>query len=975
MKRILPSFILVLMLVISFSLTHLVYDSGKEIKIDRKTYTAWLAEHPFNNRQNLSESELRSIPKYDRPDLANELNFLMTVDPALGYVPYERIFKAYDIADAYRSLNKIASVGWEERGPDNFGGRIRALMFDPNDGTNKKLWAGGVAGGLWYTNDITVPSPTWNAINDFWDNIAVSCITYDPSNTNIFYAGTGEGWYNADAVRGQGIWKSTNGGTSWTYLSSTSGNEFDYVNDILVHPTTGDVYAAVRSRFSNTGGLYRSTNGGTSWEVVLNPTTSPTASSTYRAADLEIGADNKIYVAMGMHFYEDGIYGSYSGDPGAWMKLSDGSFGFPSSGFYRIELATAPSDANIVYALVESSSTSSILGLYKSTDKGTNWTTIATPSNADPGIPTFTRGQAWYDLICEVDPSNPNIVYAGGVDLFKSTNGGTSWSQISHWYGGFGFPYVHADQHNIAFRPGSSTEIAFANDGGIHYSTNGGVSFSEKNSGLNITQFYSCAMHPSAGSNYFLGGTQDNGSHQFTSAGINSTTEVTGGDGGFSFIDQSDPNYQITSYTRNNWNLSTNGGSSFSTLLSEGSGLFINPADYDDDANILYAARDASSIKRISNVTTSPSASNVSISLGATASHIRASQYSSHTIFIGTQAGLVYKVTNANGSPSSSNITGGSFPIGNVSCIELGSNENHILVTFSNYGVTSVWETTNGGSSWSNKEGNLPDMPVRWALYNPSDYSQVYLATEVGVWVTNDITAGSPVWVPSNTGLANVRVDMLQHRASDDYIAAATHGRGLFTSTSPVPVELSNFSASIIEDKVELNWTTTTETNNSGFEIQKFENNSWSKLDFVEGAGNSSTVQNYNFIDELPGVGKVNYRLKQIDFDGTFTYSNLVEVEVTAPQKFVLEQNYPNPFNPTTTIKFSLPEADHVSVAVYDILGSKVADLINEELSAGKHTVQWSGINSYNQKAASGTYIYIVKYRDQIHSKKMVLLK
>jgi len=744
---------------------------------NRIEFEQFLREHPFNQRPQLTKKEWKQkLPKKDRPDLAMEQNFFMTMDPALRRVPSERLARAFEAAELSRSRNQ-RTVDWTEHGPDNVGGRTRAIMFDPNDATYKKFWAGGVAGGLWYTDDITADSPVWNQINDFWANIAVTTIAYDPTNTDIYYVGTGEGWYNIGAVRGGGIWKTTDGGNTWSLLSSTIDNdEFYYVQKIVVHPTTGDVYAGTRGNDWGEGGVYRSTDGGSSWSRVLSD------SQASRCSDLEIGADNTIYAAMSI-FYAGGVYKSTNGTN--WDQINTGSNGFPTSGFTRIEIAVAPSNEDVLYAIADNGSNqdNDIEFFITSSDGGASWTAVDIPNNTS-GV-HFTRGQGWYDLILAVSPVDANTVYAGGIDLYKSTNSGTSWTQVSHWYGGFGLPYVHADQHSMAFRPNNSDFIVFSNDGGIHVSEDAGSTYDEKNSGYNVTQFYACAIHPTAGSNYFLAGSQDNGSHQFSNAsGIVSTVEVTGGDGAFCFIDQSDPDYQITSYVYNNYYISTNGGNNFYYLSNDNSGRFINPADYDDDSNILYSAVNENSLKKIQDITGNYTEGTVSgLSLGSTASHIRASPFSDNTIFVGTGSGRIFKLTNAHSdSVSSTVITGTSMPWAYISCIELGTDENHILVTFSNYGVTSVWETENGGSSWSNKEGNLPDMPVRWALYNPNDRTQVILATEVGVWSTENFDDSSPNWTASNSGLANVRTDMLQIRESDYLVIAATHGRGLFSS-------------------------------------------------------------------------------------------------------------------------------------------------------------------------------------------------
>lgn len=737
-----------------------------------------------DNEQWEEERELEE----DRPDLAIAQDFELTKDPVLGKPTPERLTTAYDMVKQFALSSKNAGsasavsatgLSWTERGPSNVGGRTRAFMFDPNDASHKKVWAGGVGGGLWYTNDITVTSPVWNKVDDLWANLAITCITYDPSNTQVFYVGTGEGWQNLDAINGAGIWKTTDGGSSWSQLSaSTSYSSFQKLIVATTDGTNYYLYAASNS------GVLRSTNGGSSFTNV--------ASAGGFAADLDQGADKTLYASFG-RFSAGSIYTSTNGT--TWTKLNN----FPSS-VQRVRIATAPSDANVIYAMAQSGSGNGLAGIYYSSNKGSSWTTCGTPVDNDSGIGNeITRGQAWYDLSMAVDPKNAARVYIGGVDLFKSTNNGSSWTQISNWTG-TGFPLVHADQHNIVFKPGSSDTAMFTNDGGLFLGKNlssGTISFANKNTGYNVTQFYSCAMKNTSGANYFLAGAQDNGSHKFTAAGINSTSQVTGGDGSYCFIDQDNSNYQITSYVYDQYYLSTNGGSSFPTSLGTGTnGSFINPADYDDAQNILfcnYASNDygtnltSNQIERISGIGGTTSTTRISVTnMTKAATHIRVSPYATSgtsTIFVGTSNGQLFKVTNAHATPTTTTLTGSSFPNGSISCVEVGASENELLVTFSNYGVTSVFYTSNGGTNWKNIEGNLPNMPVRWALFNPNNRQQVMLATEVGVWICNDISVTSPSWSPSNSGLANVRVDMLQIRNSDNLVIAATHGRGLFSTS------------------------------------------------------------------------------------------------------------------------------------------------------------------------------------------------
>lgn len=873
---------------------------------ERESFEAFLAEHPYSQNE-LTDVEIASLPKKDRPDLAFQQDFLRTLDPKLGRPAPERLFPTIEKLNAasIAALSKTSTVTWVERGPTNVGGRTRGLMFDPNDSTGNKVWAGGVAGGLWYNNDITLFSSSWIKVDDFWANMAVSGITHDPTNTQVFYVGTGEGYGNIDAVRGGGVWKSTDGGTSWSQLASTANSsDFRAVFDIDVNPVNGDVYAA-----TNTSGLQRSQDGGITWSKVLGSNLGTGDNRVYKT---EITATGVIWASV----RSNGIYKSYSGDANTFTKLNSTANGFNPNPQARTELAVSQSDTNICYVLSLASGTPRI---FRTNDGGSSWTTLNLPNDADFGIPTndFTRSQSWYDYTIAVNPSDTNHVIVGGVDLFESRDGGNSWNQLSHWYGGFGYQYVHADQHNIVFRDDTSNVVIFSNDGGIAYCPDSKTTSTPvivtRIKDYNTTQFYGCDIHPDASSNYFLAGAQDNGTQQFSQPGVAPTVEVTGGDGGFCYIDQDNPNWQLTSYTRNSHNFSADGGITFGGLnSSDNTGSFINPGDYDDALNILYTRGSGSSIKRtFINGNLNPISDNIQPGINGTPTHFKVSPYgqSSSTLFVGTNSGRVYKVTGADGlSPSSVNLTTSNLPSGSVSCVAIGANENQLVATYSNYGVNSVWYTSDGGSTWSSIEGNLPDMPVRWALFNPNDYKDVIVATELGVWQCTDITAAGPLWNAENTGLANVRVDMLQMRESDGTVAAATHARGLFSSDlfyNPNPVakiavhreifcinetfEISNQSINATGHQWSVspstfNFTNGTNATSTNPEIKFTANGSYSvQLIATSSTGSDTTVTTtvvgnlpIPFNEDFSGSNFINrWKIENIDMDITWELRQL----------------------------------------------------------------------------------------------------
>ncbi len=770
------------------------------LEYDRNKYAEFLKSHSYANRKYVSIEDLKKISKRDRPDLAFEQDFLKTIDPHTKKLHKDRLLKAISESKKNRYNKRTVTFNWESRGPKKVAGRTRAIMFDPNDVTNKKVYAGGVGGGIWKNNDITDANSTWIQVYPEMSNFSISSIAYDPVVISNFYVGTGEGWRNADAINGAGIWKSTDAGISWSNINATT--DFKFVFDLVIRDENGGegvIYASI-TKSSNTTGLYKSSDGGESWTLVLNSS----------ITDLEIASDNKLWASND----KGQIFNSIDGIN--WNTVYISSVENPA----RVELAIAPSNANKVYALIakRKADNSRVIGEIISTDNsGTSWTNLGTgpDDSADSTIPAtdFTRGQAWYDLIAAVNPSDEDEVYIGAINSYKTSNGGVSWTKISSWesYYDNSVSYAHADHHNIVFRPGNNNELVLTTDGGIYYvpdlsalPTSGENAFStgieDRNLNYNVTQFYSAAIDP-VNTNVFLGGSQDNGSIEFSEPGLSNTTEITGSDGGFSFIDQTaitatEGYYQITSVPFNYYYLYdyTLSSSEKWILISEStSGSFINPADYDDVNNILYSFNGNNEITTTtlnadgedqgSGFTFKGATSKITVSEleNQDITHIRVSPYNetNRALFLGTIAGKIIKRT-SNGTIS--DITN-NLVTGAVSSIEVGASDNELLATYSNYGIISVWYSSDGGMTWQNKEANLPDMPVRWSLFNPLDRKEVLLATEVGIWRTSDVSKTTVVWESISSGMGNVRVDMLQYRESDHLVLAATHGRGMFTST------------------------------------------------------------------------------------------------------------------------------------------------------------------------------------------------
>ncbi|NQU35471.1 MAG: T9SS type A sorting domain-containing protein [Bacteroidetes bacterium] len=768
------------------------------------------------------ESDVKSP---NQPDMAAFQEYTMTVDPATGQVPTDRLITAYKQTKELQSKqntsrNTNALMEWETSG-SNMGGRTRALMFDPNDPDYKKVWAGGVTGGLWYNNDITNTSEEWIPVGDFWSNIAISCITYDPNNPQTFYIGTGEAQtariiYRASSGVGAGIFMTNDGGTTWELMGSTEN--FDYITDIAVRDENGIsvIYACVASgtymgedhESEPSDGVYRSDNAGDTWTQVMPVIPESPTNKPYTPADIEIATNGRIYIGTMENLDLDGgatILYSDNGLQGSWTIYDNYVDSISSDSYYKIPartlVASSPSDPNTVYAQFAAGYTSGFVYyrgrfMSKSDDGGISWSKVSIP---DSDWSTL----AWHAFVLKVDPSNPLTVYTGGLDLWKTIDGGTSWKHISDWalmYYGGGDDYVHADQHNIQFQPGSSNTAIFSSDGGVFLTNTANYTypvFIERNKGYSTLQYYSCAIKPTSSSKHFIGGLQDNGTLYHKNFTLDINDMIDGGDGAYCFWDQDQANIFITSVYYNSY--TSWSSDSQADYFGGNTGTFISPADYDYKENILYSnavgffGGNQNRLLRAKNIPFNVSTELVNLGTGITVpySHIAYSVYSpigTSTLFVGTQSGRLFKVTNAQNVPESIEIGSPDFPTANLSCVAIGESEDNLLVTFSNYGVSSVWLTTDGGTTWEEKESNLPDMPIRWAIIHPDNNGQALLATEIGVWWTNTLNEENTTWETTVDGMANVRVDMLKIRSADNVVLAATHGRGMFTAEYPLDI-------------------------------------------------------------------------------------------------------------------------------------------------------------------------------------------
>jgi photosystem II stability/assembly factor-like uncharacterized protein len=785
--------------------------------------------------------------RYDHPAEAQEFLRLRLAPVGQKEVPVERYLAALEkmrsmpqYSTARRSVlptraalegkgisyaNEASSLGgWTGLGPGNVGGRTRALVINPEDA--RTMYAAGVAGGVWKT---TNGGASWTPLGDFLPNIAVNSLALSPKNPNVIYAGTGEAFFNGDAIRGAGIFKSIDGGATWKQVAS--GSDFYYVADIVVSASRPSrVYAATRN------GVWRSLDSGATWARVLE------VQMFGGCLDLAIRTDRTAdnVVASCGNFDQAVVYRNTAAHAaGQWKAvLSDPGMG-------RTTLAIAPSNQNILYALAASNVAGTheqgLHGVFRSADGGATWKAqvrnnsprrLDTLLLSNPIFATLVEcfgdtgnsslNQGWYDNVIAVDPKDPNRVWAGGVDLFRSDDAGKSWGVASYWWaqlndGTYLPSYAHADQHTIVFHPrynGTTNKTMFVGgDGGVYKTRDaraavvkgaeatcdpfaGQVQWENLNNGYGVTQFYYGLPYPD-GTTY-LGGTQDNGTLRGTDAtGIEGWTEVLGGDGGFVAINPDDTDTIYASTPGLALRKSTNGGQTFASAIdgiteNPNNFLFVTPFVMDpSNGERLWIG--GSQLWRTDNGAQSWSAASkiVEGERNRIVSAIGVAPSDSNRVMAGTAEGYVHRSETALTATGNTRWRRNRPRAGYVSSVAYDPVDPNIAyATYASFGGGAhVWKTANGGATWQPLDGTgsgtLPDIPANTIVVDPADQSRLYLGTDVGVFSSTD---GGLTWMVENTGFANAPVWSLSIQAGvggERNLFAFTHGRGVWRVRLP----------------------------------------------------------------------------------------------------------------------------------------------------------------------------------------------
>ncbi|MBP6539537.1 MAG: fibronectin type III domain-containing protein [Saprospiraceae bacterium] len=695
--------------------------------------------------------------------------------PKAGFVKDE--FEKYVQKHQVKNNGQRTVYPWLSLGPstDNGGyaghGRINSIGFHPTD--NNKIYVGTAGGGFWISED---GGNTWMTTTDDLGALGVSGIAVDPVNPLNIYIATGDG--DAADNYSIGVYKSTDGGLTFAPTglnwSSSGGN---VIRRIIFDPSNANtLFVATNS------GIYKTTDAGTTWnlkqsgnffDIEANPNS---VSNTFFASK-----SNSI------------LRSTNNGEN--W------STDYTISGSNRVSIAVTPADTNYIYAVSSKSINNSFNGLYRSTNGGQNFTLRSSIPNILGWTPTGTgidtSGQGWYDLTIVADPSNVNTIYVGAINTWKSTNGGSTWILKSHWSGASGVQTVHADKHVLEFR---GTNLWEGNDGGVYKSANGGTSWVSKTNGIVHSQMYRLGVSQSDGK--VITGLQDNGTKLLNTSGW---TDIYGGDGMECIIHENNNRINFRSIYLGEIYRTTNDGASLGSIndhITETvSGAWVTPYILDPSNNNIAFIGFNNVFRSLDRGDNWTKLSNFSI---GTLTYLAVAP-SNPSVIVTGNAGNMRRTIN-----SGTNWTTITLPSTNVTSVFIDySNADILYATMSNYSAgNKVFKSVNGGASWTNVSGTLPNIPVNCITGVKGMPNALYIGMDVGVYRYDVATSD---WVLFNEDLPNVEITELEIDFTENKLYAATYGRGLWSCDlfEPLPTCLppQNLSVSDIQDtEIAVNW-------------------------------------------------------------------------------------------------------------------------------------------------------------------------
>ncbi len=664
------------------------------------------------------------------------------------------------------------TANWVPLGPfgsptNGDAGRVQVVRTSPTN-TNI-IYVGTGAGGLWVS---TNGGTSYSTTTDQLPSLGVSDIAISPTNTNVIYIATGD--KDAGDTHSTGVLKSTDGGATFSVTGlAWQTSQLRRIYRVLINPANTNIIMAASS-----SGFYRSTDAGATWSL--------TSTAYCYDAELKPGDPNTVYIVTASSV----------------LKSTNGGVSFsgvtmPSSlNSNRLSLAVTPANPDYVYVLASAPS-NGFGGLFRSTNSATSFSLMSsTPNIFDWSTNgSGAGGQGWYDIAIDASPTNANVIIAGGVNTWRSTNGGSTWQLHTHWYGGGGKPYVHADLHHVNFVSGSV--IFLGTDGGVARTTNSGTNWTTINGNMNIAQIYKLG-NSANNAGRIVTGHQDNGTNLSNGT---SWSQIYGGDGMDCFIDWSNNNTIIASYTYGDYQRSTDGGNNWTNIVNglSGNAAWVAPIVQDPVTPNTYYAGYSKMFKSTNQGTTWTQMGTTTM---GTIDEIYVCPSNPNVIYVTTTAS-VWKTTN--GGTTWSNITTG-IPTGSGQITDItcdNQNPNNVYVTMSGYSSgNKVFGSNNGGLTWTNMSNGLPNIPMNCIIYSNNSPQKLYVGTDVGVYYKE---ASMNSWLYYSNGLPNVVIDELEIYYPTGKLRAATYGRSVWEtdlysnpSAAPVSYFINNFSAACV---------------------------------------------------------------------------------------------------------------------------------------------------------------------------------
>jgi photosystem II stability/assembly factor-like uncharacterized protein len=679
-----------------------------------------------------------------------------------------------------KALKTESNDQWRAIGPHNTGGRTIALAFNPQNPNT--LYAGSASGGLWrsYTGGVGVNA--WEYVSTGVPVLGVSSIAFAPNDSNTIYIGTGEVYnYNGAGVGaayrnlrgtyGVGILKTTDGGQTWSKSLDWTYNSQRGIWSVKVNPLNPNTVFA-----STTEGVYRSYNSGTSWQQV---------NTIIMGTDLEINpVDTNIVISSHGNFASNG-FGIYRSSDGgnSWNHITAG---LPTYYEGKILLDIYNADPNILFASIGDGFDvgGGASWLCKSTDAGLSWT-IVNQTN-------YSKHQGWFSHDVAIDQSNPENLIVIGIEIWKSTNGGTTITQKSSGGVQLGRPaigdpdeggpsYVHSDAHVVIQHPTDMNTYYIGTDGGVFRTTNFGESFEARTGSFQTVQFYNGTSSSQTDSLFTIGGLQDNSTVIYD--GDLAWIRNIGGDGSWTSTDPFNDNNVFASWQYLNMQRSTNGGNNFTTITPPNSNntAFIAPfKSFYGNSSVIFAGRDK--IFRSSNSGNSWIATNNDNPLdGNPAIAMEISYQTSNKVYVATAPfsitrGNIFKTTNS--GTNWINITGALPDLFPSDIVVDPYDDNIVYLTFYGFGNSHIYKSTDSGVNWTDISDNLPDIPTPAVIVDPNNTNHIYVGTDVGVFVS---TNGGGNWQDFNEGLPDaVQAMDLNYTTANNVIRVMTHGNGAY---------------------------------------------------------------------------------------------------------------------------------------------------------------------------------------------------